>query len=335
MKISFFDTHNFEKNRFVELSKTTKLEFVFLDMRLDSTSASLAAGSKAVCSFVNDKIDAKCIEILKSQGVELILLRSAGYNHVDVKAACQAGMTVARVPSYSPNAVAEFAVALLLTLNRKTHRAYNRVREHNFSLDGLVGFDLNKKTVGVLGAGKIGKIFAQIMAAFGCRVLIYDLVKDAELVADSRMRYTNLDEMCLSADVISLHMPLNPQTFHLINHDLMAKMKKGVLLINTGRGALVDASALVSALKTGKLGGAALDVYEEEDGIFFHDLSNTILKDETLARLLTFPNVLITSHQAFLTEEALRNIAETTIESANDYFDQKKIASEKLVLAQP
>lgn len=261
----------------------------------------------------------------------MIALRSAGFNHVNLDAVNQSNILVSRVPGYSPYAVAEFTVSLLLTLNRKIHRSYSRVRELNFSLDGLVGFDLFGKTVGVIGTGRIGKIFAQIMTSFGCRVLVYDLVKDPELKKNPSVQYVDLESLCQQSHIVSLHIPLTKETYHIIDRELISKMKDGVFIINTGRGALIDAKALIDGLKGEKIGGAALDVYEEEEEVFFHDLSDKILKDDTLARLLTFPNVLMTSHQAFLTQEALNNIAQATLESIDEFIKTGSVSGAKLV----
>lgn len=331
MKISFFDTHHFEKDAFQNANKKYDFQIEFLDVRLTSKTARIAEGAEVVCSFVNDKLDEECIKVLKEVGVKLIALRSAGFNHVDLMAAHKSNLVVARVPGYSPYAVAEFGVGLLLTLNRKIHRAYSRVRELNFSLDGLVGFDLHGKTVGVIGTGRIGKIFAQIMTSFGCRVLAVDLKRDSELENNPSITYTNLQNLCQQSDVISLHVPLTPETHHLINENVISEMKAGVFIVNTGRGALIDARALIEGLKTEKIGGAALDVYEEEEEVFFHDLSDKILKDDTLARLLTFPNVLITSHQAFLTKEALGSIAQTTLGSIDEFGKTGSVSTSKVV----
>ena len=240
---------------------------------------------------------------------------------------------VVRVPAYSPHAVAEYATGLLLSLNRNIHRAYIRVREFNFSLDGLVGFNLYKKTIGIIGVGKIGKIFAQLMASFGCNVLLNDINKDSGLENHPKIQYTDLSTLYRQSDVISLHLPLTPETYHLIDHASIDKMKTGVMIINTGRGALINSKALIEGLKNRKIGGAALDVYEEEDNLFFRDLSNKILQDDILARLLTFPNVLVTSHQAFLTKESLQNIANTTLESIDEFNKTKTVAKEKIVNA--
>lgn len=331
MKIAFFDTHNFERTTFLEANTNFKFQIDFLEARLNDKTASLAKGAEVVCSFVNDKIDEVCLKNLKAAGVRLVALRSAGFNHVDLAAAQKYQITVARVPGYSPHAVAEYAVGLLLTLNRKIHRAYSRVRELNFSLDGLVGFDLHGKTVGVIGTGKIGKIFCQIMASFGCRVQVNDLKHDPELEKNPAITYVDCPTLCSQSDIISLHVPLTPQTHHIINSDMIHMMKDGVFIINTGRGALIDAKTLIEGLKTKKIGGAALDVYEEEENVFFQDLSDKILQDDTLARLLTFPNVLLTSHQAFLTKEALQNIAETTLRSVDEFKRTGAVATEKVV----
>ncbi|OYZ24358.1 MAG: hydroxyacid dehydrogenase [Bdellovibrio sp. 28-41-41] len=325
MRIQFSDTHSFERTSFDAANSKYSFEIEYLDFRLTSATAPAIAPSDVVCSFVSDKFDRKCLEMMAAKGVKLLALRSAGFNHVDVAAAREFGITVCRVPSYSPHSVAEFAVGLMLSLNRKIHRAYSRVRELNFSLDGFVGFDLNGRTVGIVGAGKIGRILAGIMAAFGCQVLIFDTMPESSLVQNSKIKYATLEEVIGTSDIISLHVPLNPGTFHMIDSKSIEQMKTGVLLINTGRGALIESKALIEGLKSGKIGGAALDVYEEEEGVFFHDLSNSFLQDDTLARLISFPNVLITSHQAFLTSDSLKNIAETTLESIHSYRSTGRI----------
>ena len=332
MKVIFFDTHQFEKDVFLKLNTNPDIQFDFTDSRLNSQTASMTLGYDAVCSFVNDHLDAVTIEQLKKNGIQMIALRSAGFNHVDLNAAQAAEITVSRVPGYSPHAVAEFAVGLLLSLNRKIHRAYSRVREMNFSLDGLVGFDLNQKTIGVIGTGKIGKVFTHIMLAFGSRILIHDLVEDVDLKNRSGVEYVSLEELCRRSDVISLHVPLNSKTHHLIDHKKIEWMKKGVLIINTGRGALIDAKALIGGLKSGHIGGAALDVYEEEEAVFFHDHSGDLILDDVLSRLITFPNVLMTSHQAFLTQEALANIAQSTISSLLEFQKTKNVSAPQKVI---
>jgi len=331
MRIIFSDSHSFERKAFEAANVKYAFEIEYLDFRLTSATAQALSGSDAVCGFVSDKFDRKCLETLKAKGVKLLALRSAGFNHVDVPAAKDLGIIVCRVPSYSPHSVAEFAVGLILSLNRKIHRAYSRVRELNFSLDGFVGFDLNGKTIGIIGAGKIGSILANIMAAFGCRVLIYDPVPISALSQDSKIQYVSLNDVIVESDIISLHVPLNPATVHMVDSKTIALMKTGVLLINTGRGALIESKALIAGLKSGKIGGAALDVYEEEDGVFFHDLSNSFLKDDILARLISFPNVLVTSHQAFLTSDSLKNIAETTLESIHSFRNTGQINSINVV----
>ncbi len=333
MKIAFFDTHGFEKEVFSKINEKFDFKIDFLETRLTAKTAFLAKNADVICSFVNDKIDSQCIEILNNLGIKLIALRSAGYNHVDITAAMQKKIIVARVPAYSPHAVAEFAVGLLLTLNRKIHRAHSRVRELNFSLDGLVGFDLFGKTIGIVGTGRIGQVMCRIMKGFGCRVLASDIKVDPDLEKDGVVTYTDLDTLVKESDIISLHVPLTPSTHHLLDRARIEQMKDGVFIINTGRGALLDSKALLYGLKSGKIGAAGLDVYEEEEGVFFHDLSNKVLQDDTLARFLTFPNVLITSHQAFLTQEALAHIAQTTLESIKEFQIEGSVSQSKTVLS--
>lgn len=313
MKIAVFDAHPFDNAAFTQANDRYGFELTFFEARLTAATANLAVGFPVICPFVNDRLDAEALALLQDGGVRLIALRSAGYNHVDLRAAADRGLPVVRVPEYSPHAVAEHATALILTLNRKIHRAFNRVREANFSLDGLVGFDLQGKTVGLVGTGRIGSVMAAIMRGFGCRVIAFDVERKPELVSDLQVRYVNLRDLYRESDIVSLHVPLVPATRHLIDAAALHAMKPGVMLINTGRGALVDTRALIEALKQGRIGAAGLDVYEEEEGVFFQDLSDQVLQDDVLARLLTFPNVLITAHQAFLTREALANIAETTL----------------------
>jgi D-lactate dehydrogenase len=321
MKICFFDTHKFERKVFehenVKLQQPHEISFI--EARLTPKTAPLGRGYPAICAFVNDVVSQEVIQTLADGGLKLIALRSAGFNHVDLVACKEFEVRVVRVPAYSPHAVAEHALCLILALNRKIHRAYQRVRELNFSLEGLVGFDLYGKTVGVVGTGKIGAVFAAVMRGLGCRVLAYDVVRDEGLVKEHGVEYVSLDELYRSSDVISLHVPLRPETQHIIDGRAIEQMKSGVMLINTGRGGLIDTKALIDGLKTGKVGAAGLDVYEEEEGVFFLDLSDRVLLDDTLARLLTFPNVLVTAHQAFLTTEALTQIAATTLESVSDF----------------
>jgi D-lactate dehydrogenase len=319
MRIAVFDTRRYDRDAFERANASVGYELVFLEPRLTRQTATLGAGFDVICSFVNDRVDRDALAILKTGGVRLIALRSAGYNHVDLAAAAALGMPVVRVPEYSPHAVAEHAVALVLTLNRKIHRAHVRVREGNFSLDGLVGFDLHGKTVGICGTGKIGSVAARIFVGFGCKVIAHDLRPSDTLVREAGVRYVTLPELYAQADILSLHTPLTPATHHQIDTDAFARMKRGVLLVNTGRGAVIDSRALIVALKAGHLGGAALDVYEEEEGVFFEDLSDRVLQDDVLARLLTFPNVLITAHQGFLTHEALDNIATTTLDNVRAF----------------
>jgi D-lactate dehydrogenase len=288
----------------------------------------MAAGFPAVCSFVNDRIDAGTLATLQAGGTRLIALRSAGYNHVDLEEAGRRGVVIVRVPEYSPHAVAEHTVGLILALNRKIHRAYNRVREANFSLEGLVGFDLFGKTCGIVGTGRIGAVVARILRGFGCRLLAFDVMPDETLSNHHDVQYAELPALYRDSDIISLHVPLSPATHHLINADALGAMKPGVMLINTGRGALVDSRALIDALKRGQVGAAGLDVYEEEEGIFFRNLSEQVLQDDVLARLLTFPNVLITSHQAFLTREALANIAVTTLANVSAFERGERLLNE-------
>jgi D-lactate dehydrogenase len=327
MKIAFFDAHCFETTTFQKENKEFNHGIVFFETRLTEQTANLALGYECVCAFVNDCLDAKTLEAISAGGTRLIALRSAGFNHVDLVAARELGLRVVRVPEYSPHAVAEHAVALILSLNRKIHRAYSRVREGNFSLDGLVGFDLFKKTVGIVGTGRIGFVMAKILTGFGCQVLAFDHVHDPILVSMG-VHYVSLDELFQKSDVISLHVPLTPETHHLIDERALSLTKPGVMLINTGRGALIDTRALIQFLKSGHVGYAGLDVYEEEEGIFFENLSEQILQDDQLARLLTFPNVLLTSHQAFLTAEALEKIAQTTLRNISEFENGKYLSNE-------
>jgi len=318
--LAVFDTKSYDRDYFTRALSGSEIEARFHDFRLDASSAATAAGCKAVCAFVNDTLDRPCLEALASHGVGIIALRCAGFNHVDLQAARDLELRVLRVPAYSPHAVAEHTVALLLTLNRKIHRAYNRVREQNFSLGGLVGFDLHGKTIGIIGTGKIGRITAQILRGFGCHVMAYDPHQSTEWADACGVRYESLDGIFKSSDVISLHLPLTPETHHLIDERAVDLMKPGAILLNTSRGKLVDSAALIRALKSGHLSGVALDVYEEEEGVFFEDLSEAPLQDDVLSRLLTFPNVLITAHQAFLTHEALSAISSVTVDSVRRHL---------------
>jgi D-lactate dehydrogenase len=307
-----FDTKPYDREYLAQAPGAEQITWRFHEFRLTAETAPAAKGAQAVCAFVNDQADRACLEILSSLGVKLLALRCAGFNNVDLAAAKSLGITVTRVPAYSPHAVAEHAVALLLTLNRKIHRASNRVRELNFSLSGLVGFDLHGKTIGIIGTGKIGRIAAQIFRGFGTAVLAHDPCPAADWAAANGVRYVGFDTLLAESDIVSLHAPLMPGTLRLLNEKTIAQMKPGVFIVNTSRGKLIDTSPLIAALKSGHVGGVALDVYEEEEGIFFEDLSGQVLADDELARLLTFPNVLITAHQAFLTREALGEIARVT-----------------------
>ncbi len=319
MKIAMFDTRRYDREAFEAANVAAGHEITFFEPRLTNETAVLATSHAAACSFVNDRVDERTIEVLRQGGCSLLALRSGGYNHVDLAAAARIGIPVVRVPEYSPYAVAEHAVALVLALNRKIHRAYARVRELNFSLDGLVGFDLHGKTVGIVGTGRIGDAAARIFHGFGCRVVAFDIRPNPALTARLGVPYVDLEQLFRESDIISLHVPLTPATHHLVDAEALALMRPGVMLVNTGRGALIDSRALVASLKTGHLGGAGLDVYEEEEGIFFQDLSNSVLQDDVLARLLTFPNVVVTSHQGFLTKEALANIAQVTLENVTAF----------------
>lgn len=324
MRVAVFSTKSYDKT-FLDEANAARHQILYFEPRLDASSAFAADGVQAVCVFVNDHLDADTLRILAKQGVRLAALRCAGFNNVDLATAQSLGITIARVPEYSPHSVAEHAVALLLTLNRKIHRASARVREGNFSLDGLLGFDLHGKTVGVVGTGKIGQCFIRIMAGFGCTVLAYDPYPSAECIA-AGAKYVTLPELLSGSDVVSLHCPLTPQTHHLIDESAIKMMRKGVMLINISRGAVVDTRAVIRGLKSGVIGSLGLDVYEEEENLFFRDLSNTLIRDDVFARLLTFPNVVITGHQAFFTQEALAEIAKKTIENISSFEDTGKAA---------
>jgi D-lactate dehydrogenase len=313
MRVAMFSTKAYDQHSFerANAEHAHGHELTFLEPRLLEHTVSLAAGYPAVCAFVNDRLNAAVLSALHENGTTLVALRSAGFNHVDLEAADALGLTVVRVPAYSPHAVAEHALALILALNRRIFRSYNRVREGNFSLDGLLGFDLHGKTIGVIGTGKIGTIVARIMTGLGCRVLAFDPYPDP--AAETVVEYVALHDLFARSDVISLHCPLTPQTDHLIDGDAIERMKDGVMLINTSRGRLVDTLAVIEGLKRGRIGYLGLDVYEEEEDLFFEDLSDQVIHDDTFSRLLTFPNVLITGHQGFFTREALTRIAETTL----------------------
>lgn len=327
MKTTVFSTHKFDRPSLLAANRD-RHELLLLELRLTENTASLAEGSRAVALFTGDDASAPVLERLHACGVRYLALRSAGFNHVDLKKASELGMKVARVPAYSPYAVAEHTVALMLALNRKLTRAHNRVRDMNFSLDGLTGFDLHGKTAGIVGTGKIGAILAKILHGFGCKLLAYDLHEDAYLKEAYGVQYADCDTVCSGSDIVSLHVPLMPATRHLINPAQIGRMKKGVMLINTSRGGLVDTKAVIDGLKTGQIGYFGMDVYEEEEGLFFEDHSDGIVQDDVIARLMTFNNVLITSHQAFLTDTALRNIAETTIHNLDSFEAGKASGNE-------
>lgn len=316
LKVAVYDSKQYDKDFLSRASESKNIAWNFYDFRLNRNTKESAKGHDAICIFVNDYIDEECLNTFSQYGIQLIALRSAGFNHVDIDSARKFKIPVTRVPAYSPHAVAEHAIGLLLALNRKIHRAYNRVREMNFSLNGLVGFDVSEKTIGVIGTGKIGKVFAKILRGFDAKVLAYDINPSIDWAKEFGITYVEaLDDLLRQSDIISLHVPLLPATFHLINEDTINKMKPGVLIINTSRGKVIDTFAMIKALKEGYISGVALDTYEEEEGLFFEDFSDKILLDDDLSRLLTFPNVLITAHQAFLTKEALSEIARITVEN--------------------
>jgi D-lactate dehydrogenase len=311
-----FSTRPYDERSFraVNDARTHPLALTFLEARLDATTVGLAEGFDVVVPFVNDVLDEPVLAALAAGGTRLLALRSAGFNHVDLRAAEHAGLTVMRVPAYSPHAVAEFTVALMLAVERRIHRAYGRVRDGNFSLEGLLGSDLRERTVGIVGTGRIGALVARILHGFGCELLVHDPVTDPD-VAALGARSVDLDTLLRSSDVITLHCPLTPESHHLIDEDAISRMRQGVLIVNTSRGALVDTRAVIDGLKSGRIGNLALDVYEEEGDLFFEDLSDRVITDDVFSRLLTFPNVLITAHQAFFTAEALERIAATTLDN--------------------
>ena len=325
IKVAFYDTKAYDKPSFERYGEISGVQFKYLETKLNEDTADLAKGCDAVCVFVNDTVSAAVIDRLDALGVRLIALRSAGYNNVDVKHAF-GKIHVVHVPAYSPYAVAEHAMALLLTSVRRIHKAYNRTREFNFSLNNLIGFDFHGKTVGVIGTGKIGRIFIDICRGFGMKIIAYDPFP----AEGSDIEYVALDELFEQSDIISLHCPLNDGTFHIVSADAIAKMKKGVVIVNTSRGALIDAEALLEGIKSRIIGAACLDVYEEEADIFFEDRSGHILDDDLLSRLISMPNVIVTSHQAFLTEEALSNIAETTVNNIRSCFDNDGVCDNEL-----
>ena len=318
MKVAFFSSKSYDQEYFTRINEAFGHELRFFDTRLDSQTIQLAKKYDAVCAFVNDKVDAKTLKKMKRRGIHLLVLRNAGFNNVDLEAAEKNGITVLRVPAYSPEAVAEHALALILTLNRKTHKAYNRVREGNFSLERLVGFNISGKTAGIIGTGAIGKAFINLLKGFNMTVVAHDPYPSEELLHQG-VKYMSLEELLSCSDIISLHCPLTPETRGMINSDTLAHVKQGAMLINTSRGKLIDTEAVIRALREKRLASLGIDVYAEEEKLFFKDLSEMIIDDDTISRLISLPNVLITAHQAFLTREALEQIAETTLQNITDF----------------
>ncbi len=331
MKTVFFSSKRYDETYFNTSNEHYAHDIRFVEARLTKDTVSLIDGESAVCAFVNDVLDREVLSLLSESKIKLIALRCAGFNNVDINAANELGIKVVRVPAYSPNAVAEHTVCLMLALNRKIYRAYNRVRDGNFSLDGLLGFDFSGKTLGIVGTGKIGAIVARILCAMGMKVLAYDLMPNQECV-DYGVSYVGIEQLFRESNVISLHCPLSPVTQHLIDQTALDKMQNGVMLINTSRGALLDASAVIKGLKSKKIGYLGLDVYEQESELFFEDLSCEIIQDDVFERLLTFPNVLITSHQGFFTEDALKKIADTTLHSIQQFSKGADLSDDVLVV---
>ncbi len=332
MKITFFSTKPYDKEFFKKENEKFGFELEFYETHLGPHIANVIDNTDVVCVFVNDKVSAEVIKELATKKIKVIALRCAGFNNVDLEAAKAYGIKVCRVPAYSPEAVAEHAVAMLLTLNRKTHKAYNRVREQNFSLNGLLGFDIHGKTVGVIGTGNIGRPFAKIMMGFGCKIIAFDVIANRDLEAMG-VTFLPLIDIFNQSDIISLHCPLTEQTHHIINKESLAMMKKGVTIINTSRGGLIDTKAAIDALKLKQLGYLGIDVYEQEDKIFFRDLSNNIIEDDTIQRLMSFPNVLVTAHQAFFTEEALQQISAVTLDNVWNLLNNKNLTNKAALLA--
>jgi D-lactate dehydrogenase len=332
VKIAVFSIKPYDRLFFNQVNMNFLHDITFLEPRLSLETAPLAVGYPVVCVFVNDQLDAAVLERLAQQGIVMVALRCAGYNNVDLETAAALGITVARVPAYSPYAVAEHTIGLMMALNRKIHRAYNRVREGNFSLDGLLGFDVHGKTIGIIGTGKIGQVVTRILDGFDCNLLAFDPYPDKALETQFNLCYTTLADIYSQSDIITLHCPLTPETRHLIDEPAVNQMKENVMIINTGRGALIDTQAVIKGLKSGKIGYLGLDVYEEEAGLFFEDLSCEVIKDDLFARLLTFPNVIITGHQAFFTKEAMKNIAETTLANITE-FEKKHCCTNQVLLS--
>lgn len=327
IKIAFFDTKPYDEASFNDVNKEFNFKIRYFKEHLNIYNVALSKGMDVVCIFVNAVVDVEVIDQLVENGVKLIALRCAGYNNVDLEYA-KDKIKIVRVPAYSPYAVAEHTIALMLTLNRKTHRAFNRTREGNFAINGLIGFDMNGKTAGIIGTGKIAKILIKTLRAMGLNVLAFDLYPDTKFAEENQITYVSLDELYAQSDIISLHCPLTKETEYIIDKNSISKMKDGVMIINTGRGKLINTYDLIQGLKKRKVGFAGLDVYEEESDYFFEDRSNRILDDDTLARLLSFNNVIVTSHQAFFTKEAVHNIAETTLQNITDFVEDKPLVNE-------
>jgi len=330
MKVAVFSTEPYDR-QFLDTANANvgnPHELIYFDTRLEAHTAALAAGFPAICIFVNDDGSPETLKLLADSGTRLITLRCTGYNNVDLRVAQELGLTVTRVAVYSPYSVAEHVVGLIQTLNRKLHRAYNRVRDDNFALNGLLGFDLHGRTIGIVGTGKIGLILAQIMTGFGCQVLGYDVYPNPQFETIGTARYVPLEELFAQSDIISLHCPLTHDTHHLVNQAAIAQMKPGVMLINTSRGQLVDTKAAIEGIKSGRIGYLGIDVYEQEADLFFRDLSDTVIQDDTFQLLQSFPNVMITAHQAFFTRDALGDIARTTIANLNDFEAHRPLANE-------
>ena len=331
MKVTFFSSKPYDKEFFDKVNQDFNFELEYFETHLGPHILNVIDHSDAVCAFVNDTLNAEVLESLSKKGVKYIALRCAGFNNVDLEAAKRLGMRVCRVPAYSPEAVAEHAMAMILTLNRKTHKAYNRVREQNFSLNGLMGFNLYQKTIGVIGTGNIGTAFAKIAKGFGAKILAYDIAESQEL-KDLGIEYVSLDRVLSESDIISLHCPLMDSTHHLIDKESISKMKENVMIINTSRGGLIDTKAVIEGLKSKHIGYLGIDVYEQEEKLFFRDLSHTIIEDDTIQRLMSFPNVLVTAHQAFFTEEALHQIATSTLSSLSHFEKNEEFENPNAVL---
>lgn len=326
IKIAFFDTKDYDQEFFNEYNKNYNYEITYFESKLNSETAPLAKGFDVVCIFVNDTADKKTLDLLNEYGVKVLALRCAGFNNVDLEHV--GNIKVVRVPQYSPYAVAEHATALLLNINRKIYKSYQRVKKYNFSLDGLLGFDIHGKTIGVVGTGRIGKVFIQIMKGFGTKIIAYDLFKDEKFAKENDFEYVSFDELCEKSDIISLHCPLTPETTNIINKNAIDKMKKGVIIINCSRGQLINTDDLITELSTGKIGGVGLDVYDKEGDYFLKDMSNSYQRDKNLSLLISMPNVIVTSHQAFFTSEALNKIASDTCQNIYDIIEKGECINE-------